>query len=429
MYLLAPVFPDHKAKVGRDYAKRWRSEIKLLKTLEYHKMRHLIIALFLLCNLFSPAWAQHAAQEEILTGADRIPAYLPQLKGKRVALLVNQTSEIDGVLLPDTLLKLGVNVVKIFSPEHGFRGNADAGAHVKSGVDAQTGLEVISLYGSNKKPTAEQLKNVDLLVYDLQDVGARFYTYISTLQYAMEACGEQKKPLMVLDRPNPLGFIVDGPVLEPANSSFIGMQPIPVVYGMTPGEYAAMLIGEKWLKSPAPVLTVISCDQYTHKSLYQLPVSPSPNLKSMAAIYLYPSLCFFEGTSLSLGRGTSMPFQQFGHPLLKGYDYSFTPVSMPGAGDPPLKNQKCYGRLVARDADSALKQVNNKLQIQWLLEAYRNYPDKKKFFIPFFEKLSGTAALRRQIEQGLTETAIRKSWEPGLTTFKAIRKKYLLYAE
>lgn len=365
----------------------------------------------------------------ILTGADRIPAYLPQLKGKKVALLVNQTSEINGVLLPDTLLQLGVNVVKIFSPEHGFRGNADAGAKVKSNVDPQTRLEVISLYGSNKKPTAEQLKNVDVLVYDLQDVGARFYTYISTLQYAMEACGEQKKQLIVLDRPNPLGFMVDGPVLEPANSSFIGMQPIPVVYGMTAGEYAQMLIGEKWLKGPAPALTVIPCDHYTHKSLYELPVSPSPNLKNMAAIYLYPSLCFFEGTQLSLGRGTSKPFQQFGHPALKGYTYSFTPVSMLGATDPPLKNQKCYGKLVADDAAKALKLIDNKLQLQWLLEGYRNYPEPAKFFIPFFEKLSGTNILRKQIEQGLTEAEIRKSWEPGLVKFRAIRKKYLLYAE
>ncbi len=366
---------------------------------------------------------------EILTGADRIPVYLPQLKGKKVALLVNQTSEINGVLLPDTLLKLGVTVVKIFSPEHGFRGNADAGAHVKNGVDARTGLPVISLYGNNKKPSAEQLKDIDVLVYDLQDVGARFYTYISTLQYAMEACGEQKKQLMVLDRPNPLGFIVDGPVLEPGNSSFIGMQPIPVVYGMTAGEYAKMLIGEKWLKGPAPALTVIPCAHYTHKSLYALPVSPSPNLKNMAAIYLYPSLCFFEGTALSLGRGTAMPFQQFGHPALKGYTYSFTPVSMPGATDPPLKNQKCYGKLVADDAAKALKLIDNKLQIQWLLEGYRNYPEPAKFFIPFFEKLSGTNTLRKQIEQGLTEAEIRKSWEPGLEKFRAIRKKYLLYAE
>jgi uncharacterized protein YbbC (DUF1343 family) len=367
---------------------------------------------------------------EILTAADQTELYLPQLKNKKVGLIVNQTSEINGVLLPDTLLKLGVNVVKIFSPEHGFRGNADAGAKVKSGFDTQTGLPVISLYGNNKKPAADQLKDIDILVFDLQDVGARFYTYISTLQYAMEACAENNKTIMVLDRPNPLGFIVDGPILEQANQSFVGMQPIPVIHGMTVGEYAKMLIGEKWLKSSAPKLIVIPCKNYTHKSLYALPVSPSPNLKNMAAIYLYPSLCFFEGTQVSLGRGTDKPFQQFGHPLLKkGYNYSFTPVSMPGATDPPLKNKKCYGKLVAANEATALKAIDGKLQIKWLLDVYRDYPEKSKFFTSYFEKLTGTATFRKQIEQGMTEAEIRKNWEPGLNKFKSIRKKYLLYTE
>lgn len=395
------------------------------------------IAKYLSILILSVSWQHGYAQSQakqkrtpdVLPGAYSTTSYVPALKGKRVALLVNQTSEINGVLLPDTLLKLGVHVVKIFSPEHGFRGNADAGAHVKNGVDARTGLSVISLYGNNKKPSAEQLKDVDVLVYDLQDVGARFYTYISTLQYALEACGEQKKALIVLDRPDPLGNIVDGPVMEPAHTSFVGMQPIPVVYGMTPGEYAKMLIGEKWMKGTAPALTVIPCTGYTHSSIYELPVSPSPNLKNMAAIYLYPSMCFFEGTAISLGRGTGKPFQQFGNPLLKGYAYSFTPVSMPGATDPPLKNQKCYGLLLADNAAEARKLTAGKLQIKWLLEAYRKYPEKGKFFIPFFEKLSGTAALRKQIADGLSEEAIRESWEPGLAKFRAIRKKYLLYAE
>jgi len=388
-----------------------------------------LIALSLFSLFTGAVYGQEKSAKPVLPGAYSTASYLPALKGKRVALLVNQTSEINGMLLPDTLLKLGVKVVKIFSPEHGFRGNADAGAHVKSGVDSRTGLQVISLYGSNKKPSAEQLKDVDVLVYDLQDVGARFYTYISTLQYAMEACGEQKKALMILDRPDPLGHIVDGPVLEPVNSSFIGMQPIPVVYGMTPGEYARMLVGEKWMKGTAPGLKVIPCSGYTHRSVYELPVSPSPNLKNMAAIYLYPSLCFFEGTTISLGRGTSKPFQQFGSPLLKGYTYSFTPVSMPGASDPPLKNQKCYGLLLADNAAAARELTAGRLQIKWLLEAYGKYPEKSKFFIPFFEKLAGTASLRRQIEQGLSEEAIRKSWEPGLAKFRAIRAKYLLYVE
>lgn len=391
------------------------------------------LSILILSAFWYQGYAQSTAKQkhipDILPGAYSTTTYLPALKGKRVALLVNQTSEINGALLPDTLLKLGVQVVKIFSPEHGFRGNADAGAHVKSGVDVRTGLPVISLYGNNKKPSAEQLKDVDVLIYDLQDVGARFFTYISSLQYAMEACGAQKKTLMILDRPNPLGNIVDGPVLEPDNSSFVGMQPIPVIYGMTAGEYAKMLIGEKWMKGTAPALTVIPCSGYTHSSIYELPVSPSPNLKNMAAIYLYPSVCFFEGTVISLGRGTSKPFQQFGNPLLKGYAYSFTPVSMQGATDPPLKNQKCYGLLLADNAATARELAAGKLQIKWLLEAYRKYPEKGKFFIPYFEKLSGTAALRKQIADGLSEEVIRKSWEPGLAKFRAIRKKYLLYAE
>lgn len=395
----------------------------------------LTLSFSLLCSCLlaqkqqSPVSKRIAESGNVLTGADRIQEYLPLLKGKKVALLVNQTSEVNGTLLPDTLLKLGVNVVKIFSPEHGFRGNADAGAKVKSGYDEKTGLPVISLYGSNKKPSAEQLKDVDMLVYDLQDVGARFYTYISTLQYAIEACGEQKKKIMVLDRPNPLGFIVDGPILEPQNSSFIGMQPIPVVYGMTAGEYAEMLIGEKWIKSPAPKLEIISCENYTHKTLYQLPVAPSPNLKSMTAIYLYPSMCFFEGTQLSVGRGTDKPFQQFGHPSYSFYSYRFMPRSMPGATDPPLKDQNCYGRLVADNEKEALELTGNKLNLQWLIEAYKNYRDKPKFFTPFFTKLAGTDKLQKQIEQGLDEEAIRKSWEPGLSRFKAIREKYLLYEE
>lgn len=365
----------------------------------------------------------------IMTGADQMALYLPQLKNKRVGLIVNQTSEIEGILLPDTLLKSGVKIVKIFSPEHGFRGNADAGAKVKSGVDDKTGLPVISLYGNNKKPTAEQLKDIDILVFDLQDVGVRFYTYISTLQYAMEACAENNKPILVLDRPNPLGFIVDGPVMEDGYQSFVGMQYIPVIHGLTVGEYAKMLIGEKWLKSKAPQLAVIPCKNYTHRSLYTLPVAPSPNLKNMVSVYLYPSLCFFEGTVVSVGRGTDQPFQQFGHPSLTGYSYSFTPVSKPGALDPPLKGKKCFGTFIADNESAALRETDGKLQIKWLLEAYQNAPDKDKFFIPYFEKLTGNGTFRKQIQQGLTEAAIRQSWQPALKSYKAIRQKYLLYAE
>jgi uncharacterized protein YbbC (DUF1343 family) len=367
----------------------------------------------------------------VITGAARLSEYLPLLKNKRVALIVNQTSEVNGVLLPDTLLKHKVNIVKVFSPEHGFRGLADAGAKVNSSVDEKTGLPLISLYGNNKKPSAEQLKDVDVLVYDLQDVGVRFYTYISTLQYAMEACAAYNIPLIILDRPNPLGFMVDGPILEKQHQSFVGMQAIPVVYGMTPGEYAKMLVGEKWLSTKSALkLTVIPCSNYTHKSLYNLPVAPSPNLKNMTAIYLYPSLCFFEGTPISLGRGTTQPFQQFGHPSFNGkYGYSFKPISMTGASDPPLKNQTCYGMLITDNADSALAIARKGLQLQWLIDAYQKYGEKEKFFTSFFEKLSGTTTLRQQIKNGLSAEAIKKSWQPGLEHFKRIRSKYLLYAE
>jgi uncharacterized protein YbbC (DUF1343 family) len=365
----------------------------------------------------------------VQTGAEQFSAYLPLLKGKRVAVLVNQTSAVGGELLPDALLRQGVKVVTIFSPEHGFRGNADAGAHVKSGTDTRTGLPVISLYGDNKKPKPEQLKDIDVVIYDLQDVGVRFYTYISSLEYLLEACGEQQKEVIVLDRPNPLGNIVDGPVLQPKFRSFVGMQSIPVIYGMTPGEYAKMLIGEGWVKAKNVRLTVIPCANYTHKTLYRLPVAPSPNLKNMAAIYLYPSLCLFEGTQVSVGRGTEAPFQQYGHPALKNYSYSFVPKSVEGASNPPLKGQTCYGELLASDANSAYRLTESGFQLKWLLKAYQNYPDKANFFNSnnFFSKLAGTDQLQEQIKKGMSEEAIRKSWRADLDKFRAIRAKYLLY--
>lgn len=366
---------------------------------------------------------------EVVVGAARTEAYLPLLKNKRVAVLVNQTSEINGKLLPDLLLEHKVKLVTIFSPEHGFRGNADAGAHVKNDIDPQTGLPVISLYGNNKKPSAQQLSNVDVVIYDLQDVGARFYTYVSSLEYLMEACAEQKKQLIILDRPNPLGNIVDGPVLQKENRSFVGMQAVPIVYGMTPGEYAQMLLGEKWIKAPNLDLKVITCDNYNHQTLYRLPVAPSPNLKNMAAIYLYPSVCLFEGTVISLGRGTDKPFQQYGHPQLKGFNYSFTPTSVTGATNPPLKDKKCYGELLASDANTAYRMTENKLQLKWLIKAYEAFPDKNAFFNNFFIKLAGTNTLQEQIRKGMSEADIRASWQPELDKFKTTRAKYLLYEE
>jgi len=368
---------------------------------------------------------------DILTGAEQTAKYLPQLKGKKVALLINQTSVIGEHSLLDVLIEKKVNVVKIFVPEHGFRGTADAGAHIDNTVDKQTGLPVISLYGNNKKPSDEQLKDIDIVIYDLQDVGARFYTYISTLQYAIEVCADNGKKIMVLDRPNPNGFYVDGPVLDKTLHSFVGMQPIPVVYGMTAGEYARMLAGEKWLSSTKePDLEVIPCSNYDHTSKYELPVPPSPNLKTMTAIYLYPSLCFFEGTQVSVGRGTDKPFQQWGNPEYRDKTvYSFTPKSTTGASKPMHEGKECYGKLCAVNAEEALNKINGQINLEWLVQAFKWYPEKDKFFTPFFEKLAGTNQLREQIDEGLTAAEIRASWQNDIKAFKKIRKKYLLYPD
>jgi uncharacterized protein YbbC (DUF1343 family) len=344
-----------------------------------------------------------------------------------VALIINQTSVVNGESLLDTLLKQHINIVTVFVPEHGFRGNADAGAHVNNDTDAKTGLPLVSLYGNNKKPRASQLQNVDVVIYDLQDVGARFYTYISTLQYAMEACAENGKQLIVLDRPDPNGHYVDGPVLDTTQRSFVGMQPIPVVYGMTCGEYAQMLKGEQWFHAAVALkMNVIACTNYTHRSHYTLPIAPSPNLKTMTAIALYPSLCFFEGTAVSLGRGTDKPFQQWGHPAFKGKtNYSFTPASQTGASKPPLEGQECFGVLESNDP----AYTTDHISLEPLIKAYQWFPDKSKFFTPFFEKLAGTTELRKQIEAGKTEKEIRAGWQPALKVFKAVRKKYLLYED
>lgn len=391
------------------------------------------LLLVVLLGSKSPAIARVAQHQNaaIQVGAASFDAYLPKLKGKKVALLINQTSSIDGVLLLDTLLHLQVNVVKIFVPEHGFRGTADAGAHIQSEVDAATGLPVISLYGKNKKPSKEQLADVDVVVYDLQDVGVRFYTYISTLEYVMDACIEENKPLIILDRPNPNAHVIDGPVLDTSLRSFVGMQPIPVLYGMTVAEYAKMLIGEHWIKDADRLqLTCIPCTHYAHSKRYNLPIAPSPNLKTMTAVYLYPSLCFFEGTIVSLGRGTDKPFQQWGHPDFMGKStYQFTPKSVVGASKPLLENQICYGRLVAENPGEAYALTAAKMDLSALLTAYQWSPQKEQFFIPFFEKLAGTRMLRQQIIEGKTEAEIRATWQADVQRFKQIRQKYLLYAD
>jgi uncharacterized protein YbbC (DUF1343 family) len=355
-------------------------------------------------------------------GADQLHLLLPKLNGKRVALAVNHTSLAGSVHLADTLLGLKVNVVKIFAPEHGFRGTADAGETVKDGTDIKTGLPIVSLYGANKKPTAEQLADVDVVVFDIQDVGTRFFTYISTMHYLMEACAEQHKSFLVLDRPNPNAY-VDGPVLQPEFTSFVGMHPIPVVHGLTVGELARMINGEGWLAGGVTcTLEVIPVKGWTHADQYSPPVRPSPNLPNAQSIRLYPSTCLFEGTVLSVGRGTPTPFQVIGHPQLTTFSFSFTPVSIPGmATQPPYEKTVCFG-LDLRQAVAG-RQIN----LGYLIQMYQAFPEKDKFFVPYFEKLAGTAKLREQLKQGLSESQIRESWREELNMYREIRNKYLLY--
>ena len=386
----------------------------------------------LLISIFSVQLSAQNFSNKIITGAEQSNDYLPQLKGKKVALLVNQTSVIKKEHLVDYLLEQKINIVKIFAPEHGFRGQADAGEKVKSGVDAKTGLSITSMYGANKKPSKESMQGIDIVVFDIQDVGARFYTYISSMQYMMEACADANVPMVILDRPNPNGFYVDGPVLEPKFKSFVGMQPIPIVHGMTVGEYAKMLNGEGWLAKKAKCkLTIITCKNYTHKTFYHLPIPPSPNLKSTAAIFLYPSLCFFEGTDVSVGRGTNTPFEVWGHPTFKDNGFSFTPASVEGAKNPPHLGKVCYGANLNLSPTDVLKITKNQLNLSFLMNAYSlaQPATKEKFFNDFFEKLAGTASLKAQIINKTSEIEIRNSWKKGIIQFKKIRKKYLLYED
>lgn len=394
----------------------------------------------------------------IIPGAERLSLYLPLLKGKRVGIFANQTSMVGNTHLVDTLQKLGVVIKVIFGPEHGFRGTADAGGKVNNYIDESTHIPVVSLYGSKRRPSIDDVKDVDILVFDIQDAGVRFYTFISSLQEYMEAAFEYGKPLLLLDRPNPNGFYVDGPVLDPKFKSFVGMQPIPVVYGMTIGEYAMMLAGQKWLtdkkaneryqyyrtaKKSADTpfhFLVIKCANYTHKSKYIPPIKPSPNLPEIQSIYWYPSTCYFEGTVLSEGRGTEKPFEIFGHPSLPQNLYQFTPVSTAGATDPKLKGQVCYGWNMHGTPEEVLKRIDNHVQLFPLIKAYQLFPDKENFFIKpkmknpkpetwSFNKLVGNAKLMQQLKEGTSEKEIRKSWQPQLNAFKAIRKKYLLYPD
>ncbi len=358
-----------------------------------------------------------------------IQRYLPMLQGKNVAMVVNQTSRVGEVHLVDTLLALGINIQKIFAPEHGFRGTADAGETVKDATDMRTGLPIISLYGKNKKPTASQLAGIDLVVFDIQDVGARFYTYISTMHYVMEACAEQKVALIVLDRPNPNGHYIDGPVLDTAYRSFVGMHPIPVVHGLTVGELSQMINGEGWLAGGLQCsITVIMCDNYTHSTPYQVPVAPSPNLPNAQAIALYPSLCFFEPTIVSIGRGTEAPFQLVGSPEHAAqYAFSFTPQSTSGAKYPKHEGVACFGE----DFRQMDVQSLDSLWLGPLLRYYQQTPQNVDFFTntQFFDLLAGSPALRTAIMEGQSAEEIRQSWQPALATYKALRQRYLLYEE
>ncbi|HKH61144.1 MAG TPA: DUF1343 domain-containing protein [Flavitalea sp.] len=375
-------------------------------------------------------------KDRILTGADQTEKYLSYLKGKRIGILSNQTSIIGKAHLVDSLKSLGINIVTLFGPEHGFRGNASAGVSVQDEVDSATGIPVVSLYGVRKKPSKEHMDAIDLMIYDLQDVGCRFYTNINKLAALMETCAENGKELLILDRPNPNGYLVDGPVLDMKLKSGIGMFPIPMSHGMTIGEFAQMLNGENWLINGVKCkVKIIPVANYSHDMPYTLPVKPSPNLNTQQSVMLYPSTCLFEGTALNHGRGTYFPFTVLGAPSLKGkYSFSYTPVGIPGMAETPLHmNQLCYG-LDLRNYDVEKLRRSKKVNIQWMIELYKAFPDKKKFFdfsqskeMGSIDKLAGTTRFKEQIIGGISEEEIRRSWEPGLSEYKKMRKKYLLY--
>lgn len=364
---------------------------------------------------------------EAVSGASRMEMYLPLVKNSSVGVVGNQTSVMDnGTHLIDTLLSNNVNIIRIFTPEHGFRGTADEGAFIASGVDEKTGIPIVSLYGKNKKPSAEQLQNIDILLFDLQDVGTRFYTYISTMTYVMEAAAENNIPVIVLDRPNPNGFYVDGPVLEPENASFVGMHCVPIVYGLTIGEYAMMVNGEKWLNNGVQCdLTVIPLGNYDRNAIYKLPVKPSPNLPNWEAVYLYPSLCLFEGTNVSVGRGTDVPFQVYGHPDMTD-DYVFIPRTSEGRRAPLYSDKECHGKNLTEYAHH-YKNNDKKLNLAWIFDARKQLKDDDNFFNSYFIKLVGVAGMQENINSGLTEDEIRSSWQTGIDKYLKIRDKYLIY--
>jgi uncharacterized protein YbbC (DUF1343 family) len=367
--------------------------------------------------------------KDVKVGAERTDQYFPLLIGKNIAVVANQTSFIGNTHLVDSLLKAGLKVKKIFCPEHGFRGDADAGEKLENYKDSKTGLPVISLYGNSFKPKSEDLKGIDIMIFDIQDVGVRFYTYISTMHYVMEACAENKIHLIVLDRPNPNGYFIDGPVLEKEMTSFVGMHPVPLVHGMTIAEYATMINGEGWLKNGIKCkLTSIAVKNYNHSYFYELPIKPSPNLPNMNSVYLYPSLGLMEGTIISVGRGTNKPFQIIGNPGLTSGNFSFTPESKPGATNPPFLGEKCLGYDLENFSMIYIKNLKQ-IYLYWIIGSYEELKNKGNFFNPFFDKLAGTKKLREQIMNKVTEEEIRKSWQTDIAKFKTVRKKYLLYPD
>lgn len=385
-----------------------------------------LIILLCLLGITQGVSSQTFISNEIIVGAEQINQYFPLLIGKKVALTANQTSMVNQQHLADLMLAEGIELQFVFSPEHGFRGNADAGQKVVDGRDSKTGLSIISLYGRHKKPTEEDLKGIEIVVFDIQDVGVRFYTYISTLHYIMEACAENHIPLLVLDRPNPNGFYVDGPILDSTASSFVGMHPVPLVHGMTIGEYALMINEEKWLTDSIHCdLLVVPCKNYNHNTLYELPVKPSPNLPNIRSIYLYPSLGLFEGTVMSVGRGTSFPFQVFGHPNLKSNEFEFTPKPMYGAKNPKLNGKLCKGYDMRTIVLSDIRK--NGFTLKYIIEAYRKLIKHTEFFNTFFYRLAGSHTLQQQIETGMSESEIKEMWQQDIQRFKQKRKKYLLY--
>lgn len=388
-------------------------------------MRRVIFAFILSLLLFTP----FVKAERVVVGAERTNLYLPMLEGKRVAVMTNQSGTVGNEHLVDVLVNNKVNVVGIFSPEHGFRGTADAGEHVSSSVDSKTGIAIWSLYSNSAgKPTPNHMKQFDILLFDLQDVGLRFYTYYASMARLMDACAEHNKKMIVLDRPNPNGFYVDGPILDMKHKSGVGWLPIPVVHGMTLGELALMINGEKWLPNKRVCdVEVISCDNYTHQTRYELPIAPSPNLPNIHSIYLYPSTCLFEGTVVSLGRGTDFPFQAYGHPQYKNSTFSFTPRSVSGAKNPLLLNKKCYGVDLRNVSHNEI--WTNGFDLSYVIEAYNNIQIGEKFFSSFFEKLVGVDYIRKDIIAGKSATEIKQKWQSDVARFKEQRRPYLLYEE